>query len=97
MTVATFRESLGQSAPPADLPPVLLALWWAGRGDWDRAHDVVQGHEGEADCDVIHAHLHRQEGDSGNARYWYRRAGRPVPVMSVSEEWTALAAEMLRR
>ena len=97
MTVATFRESLGQSTPPADLPPVLLALWWAGRGDWDRAHDVVQGHEGEADCDVIHAHLHRQEGDSGNARYWYRRAGRPLPVMSVSEEWEALVEEMLRR
>lgn len=97
MTVATFRESLGQSAPPADLPPVLLALWWAGRGDWDRAHDVVQGHEGEADCDVIHAHLHRQEGDMMNARYWYRRAGRAVPVMSVADEWTALAAEMLRR
>jgi hypothetical protein len=97
MTVETFRESLGQSAPPADLPPVLLALWWAGRGDWDRAHDVVQGHEGEADCDVIHAHLHRQEGDMMNARYWYRRAGRDVPVMSVADEWTALAAEMLRR
>jgi hypothetical protein len=97
MTVETFRESLRAATPPTTLSPPLLALWWAGRGDWDRAHDVVQGHEGEADCDVIHAHLHRQEGDDGNARYWYRRAGRDVPKVSVAEEWTALTAEMLRR
>jgi hypothetical protein len=94
--IERFRESLGESDPPAGLAPALAALWWAGKGDWGAAHDIVQGHEGEADCDIIHAHLHRQEGDLGNARYWYRRAGRPVPSASLGEEWTALAEEFLR-
>jgi hypothetical protein len=25
----------------------------------------------------VHAVLHKIEGDAANARYWYRRAGRP--------------------
>lgn len=91
-----FRDSLAQPAPPPGLAPSLMALWWAGRGDWTAAHDVVQGHEGDADCDLIHAYLHRQEGDIGNARYWYRRAGRDLPGFSLEQEWTALAQEFLR-
>lgn len=92
-----FRASLKDAAPAAELSPALAALWWAGKGDWDAAHDIVQGHEGEADCDLIHAHLHRQEGDLGNARYWYRRAGRPVAGTSLAEEWQTLAEELLPR
>jgi len=26
------------------------------RGDWNRAHECVQQHEGEPDCDWVHAH-----------------------------------------
>lgn len=57
----------------------------------------MQGHEGVADCDVVHAHLHRQEGDMSNAGGWYRRAGRPVSALPLDEEWKALATEMLAR
>ena len=42
---------------------------------WDAAHAVAQAHEGDAMADWLHAVLHRIEGDEGNARYWYRRAG----------------------
>lgn len=94
MTPEAFHASLGDAAPPPGLSPALRALWWAGRGDWPAAHDIVQAHEGEADCDLIHAHLHRQEGDAMNARYWYRRAGRPVPAVPLAEEWAALVAAM---
>jgi hypothetical protein len=96
-TVDTFRASFSAAAPPTGISPALAALWWAGKGKWEAAHDIVQGHEGEADCDLIHAHLHRQEGDLGNARYWYRRAGRPVPSLSLAEEWAVLAEEFLPR
>jgi hypothetical protein len=93
----TFRQSLGSAAPPANLGPALEALWWVRRGDWEKAHQCVQGHEGVDDCDRVHAHLHRQEGDMSNAGWWYRKVGRPVPKSTLEEEWDALAAELLKR
>jgi hypothetical protein len=57
----------------------------------------VQQHEGEPDCDWVHAHLHRQEGDMSNAGGWYRRAGKPVSDLSLEDEWSVLAGEMLAR
>ena len=96
-TIDAFKDSVSQDTPPANVGPALEALWWVRHGDWDRAHRCVQGHEGQADCDVVHAHLHRQEGDMNNAGGWYRRAGRPVSTLSLDEEWTALASEMLAR
>jgi hypothetical protein len=90
-----FRATLAMDAPQAGAPPALRALWWAGRGAWEAAHEEVQAHEGEQPCDMVHAWLHRQEGDLGNARYWYRRAGRQMPAVSLEDEWAALATELL--
>ncbi len=95
MTIDEFRSSLSSSLPPAGVDPALQALWWAHRGDWHRAHEGVQQHEGIPACDLVHAHLHRQEGDLGNAAYWYRRAGSPVPTTSLSDEWTLIATGLL--
>ena len=47
-------------------------------GDWDGAHELVQGREDRAACH-FHALLHRMEGDTANAGYWYRRANQPFP------------------
>jgi hypothetical protein len=80
---------------PADLGPALEALWWLGQGNWDQAHKCVQAHEGQADCDWVHAHLHRQEGDLGNASYWYRHAGKTMPDVTLEEEWRQIATAML--
>lgn len=96
-TIDAFRSSVSTAMPPPHLGPALQALWWALRGNWGRAHECVQQHEGEPDCDLVHAHLHRQEGDMNNASGWYRRAGRPVSTLSLEEEWTLLATEMLSR
>jgi len=41
---------------------------------FDESHEIVQNvhsHEGS----FWHAILHRQEPDSGNAAYWFRRVG----------------------
>ena len=96
-TIEAFRSSVSAAAPPADVGPALEALWWLKRGDWGRAHQCVQGHEGEADCDWVHAHLHRQEGDMSNAQYWYRRADKPVSGVSLQDEWSEIVASMLTR
>jgi hypothetical protein len=97
MRFDAFKTSLAAEAPPDGLTPPLTALWWAGRGDWSRAHEVVQTHEGERDCDLVHAHLHRQEGDMANARYWYRNSGSPLPDVSLDAEWEALVAQFCRQ
>ncbi len=44
-------------------------------GDWKAAHEIVQQDEADATSCWIHAVLHKIEGDAGNSRYWYRRAG----------------------
>lgn len=96
-TIDAFRSSLSAAAPPAGTAPALEALWWARRGDWNKAHQCVQAHEGERDCDRVHAHLHRQEGDMGNAGWWYRRVGTTMPSQSLEDEWETLAGELLSR
>ena len=56
----------------------LAALWWAKKGDWDKAHRLVMD-EQSAEAAWVHAYLHRVEGDLGNAGYWYRQAHKPSP------------------
>ena len=74
-----FKRSLAEAAPPAHLSVPLASLWWMMKGDWKRAHDLVDKAEGSIEA-WVHAHLHRVEGDHANAGYWYAQAGRkPVP------------------
>ena len=94
-TLAGFRATTAAAEPPTGVGPALEALWRAARGEWDAAHRCVQGHEGAADCDWVHAHLHRQEGDLDNARYWYRRAGKPFTGASLADEWDEIATALL--
>jgi hypothetical protein len=56
---------------------LLQAVELALRDEWEAAHRVVQQHDGNATASWIHAVLHQIEGDLGNSRYWYRRAGKP--------------------
>ena len=95
VTIDAFDESLSEGAPPETLDLALQALWWAGKGDWDRAHHCVQQAEGTPRCDHVHAFLHRQEGDLGNAQYWYRRARQSVPTEPLMVEWKAIAMRLI--
>jgi hypothetical protein len=54
----------------------LKAIELALTGEWDAAHGIVQQYESDNTAAWIHAVLHKIEGDSGNSRYWYRRAGK---------------------
>jgi hypothetical protein len=75
MTLEQFKASLTQETPPPLSPP-LLGLWYDARGDWHTAHQTVQN-DASLESAWVHAYLHRKEGDLSNARYWYRRAGKP--------------------
>ena len=89
MDLASFEQSLSNSAPPGGLPPLLVALWHERKGDWNRAHEIAQDINGR-DAAWVHAYLHRREGDLPNAAYWYRHAGRPVDTGSMDDEWRAI-------
>ena len=94
--LAAFRASVEAAAPPAGLGPPLRALWWMAKGDWVKAHAEVDDEEGESAA-WVHAHLHRVEGDLGNAGYWYRRAGRPVSRAGLDDEWTEIATALTEK
>lgn len=69
----------------------LEALAADERGDWEKAHALVQDEPG-ADAARIHAYLHRKEGDEWNAGYWYRRAGLTPFQGPLEAEWQELWA-----
>ena len=89
-----FRASLSDPAPAGGLEPPLAGLWWAAKGQWDQAHQIVQD-ESSADAAWVHAYLHRVEGDLGNAGYWYRQAGQPVAKDSLEAEWERIVSALL--
>jgi hypothetical protein len=49
------------------------------------------------DCAQVHAYLHRLEHDDENARYWYRRAGTPMPTGTPKAEWAAIARDLMAK
>jgi hypothetical protein len=96
MTVAEFKASITEQAPPADLPAPLAALWWDAKGDWAQAHAQVDALE-SVDGMAVHAYLHRKQGSASNADYWYQRAGRNFQRPTLDAEWTALVAGLLAK
>ncbi len=95
MTLAAFMASLDDAEPAPEESAPLKGLWWAAKGDWDRAHKIVQD-DASREAAWVHAYLHRVEGDLGNAGYWYRQAGQPVAKDSLQAEWQRIAAALLR-
>lgn len=94
MTVEELRESLSWAEPPGGLTAPVAALWWDAKGDWGRAHGMVDELE-TSEGMAVHAYLHRKEGEAWNAEYWYRRAGRRFHRLALDEEWAALAEGLL--
>ena len=94
MQLDDFVDSLSRDKPDSQLPSLLQALWHEAHGDWGRAHELTQKLN-SADAAWVHAYLHRREGDFSNARYWYRRAGRDEPNVSLEQEWRGIAAALI--
>jgi hypothetical protein len=95
VTPAAFTLSLSNAEPADALSAPLAALWWAKKGNWDKAHRLVQDESG-AEAAWVHAYLHRVEGDLGNARYWYAQARKPAASSDLDVEWAAIVEALLR-
>lgn len=65
-----------------------MAGLWAYFSCFEEAHELISKSETQ-ECELWHAILHRQEPDSGNAAYWFHKAG-PHPV------FPALAREAIQ-
>lgn len=94
MTFEQFQQSLSLSLPPSEISDHLKALWYDGKGDWQQSHDIIQDIN-DANAAWIHAYLHRKEGDIWNADYWYSKAGKKRPTVSLQQEWQMISNELI--
>jgi hypothetical protein len=95
MTFEDFLSSLKEAEdPPRGLSLPLQALWYERKGNWEKAHQLVQ-ESSSPEGAWVHAYLHRREGDQGNATYWYLRAGKPRSLRSLDQEWEEIARALL--
>lgn len=94
MNLFSFKESLSGNEPPQNASVYLKALWYDAKDEWDNAHKFIQDIDDDK-ASWIHAYLHRKEGDIGNADYWYRRAGKKRPSVSLKEEWEEIVTSLV--
>lgn len=96
ITIEEFLEMKDKGSLEEDIPPLLQSLLLDASGDWDSAHRIAQN-DPSKDGSWVHAYLHRVEGDNGNADYWYKRAGKKAPDLSLTEEWEYIAMALLKK
>lgn len=89
MKLDEFKKTLQEANPPKGVSPYLAALWFYKKGNWNKAHQIVQDLPDQT-ASWIHAFLHREEGDLWNADYWYRRANQQRPNSPIEDEWNAI-------
>jgi hypothetical protein len=94
-TLMEFKASLNLDQPVSELSVPLKSLWFDAKGDWHNAHEQVDQLKDQQSA-WVHAYLHRKEGDSWNADYWYSKAGHIRPELSLEEEWEQLVLYFLQ-
>jgi hypothetical protein len=92
--IAEFKASFADHRPDVGLSVQLKSLWYDGKGDWHRAHAEVDQLNDQLSA-WVHAYLHRKEGDLWNADYWYRKANKTRPAITLDEEWEQLVLHFL--
>ena len=74
-TTKTVRQT---PIPKSGHTSIEKAVRHLAAGEWKAAHELVQKDATSLGC-WAHGIVHLIEGDLENAKYWYRRAHRPVP------------------
>ena len=92
MTAEALRQSVERDdAPPSGIGDPLVALWHAGKGELERAYDVIAGNTSR-EAAWVRAHLHRRKGEEEEAADWYRKAGKDPSGDGIDDEWLHIAA-----
>jgi hypothetical protein len=93
-TLTEFKESLNLEQPDSGISVQLKSLWYDGKGDWHNAHALIDQLTDQQSA-WVHAYLHRKEGDTWNADYWYNKARKTRPAVSLETEWEQLVVALL--
>lgn len=94
MDYLQFNHTLDMAKPPENFHDVLKAMWWERKNSWETAHDIVKNLTGD-DAAWAHAYLHRKEEDDDNALFWYKKARKEYPQISVNDEFREITKEFL--
>lgn len=95
MVFEDFAAGIESGTMVESLSVYLKALWLDARGNWEAAHSLIDDMEHDAKACWVHAYLHRKEGDTSNANYWYRKAGKITPSLSLKQEWENIVKTLL--
>ncbi len=94
MTIIQWQDSLKQQNPPKELNNIQKSLWYISKGNWDKAHSIVQFIFSK-NAAWVHAFIHRVEGDNANANFWYRNAGKEFPNTDQKQEYNQLVETLV--
>ncbi len=94
MNATIFRQTTSDDFPPPFISVHLQALWYDAKGNWQKAHEIIE-HLEDKNAAWVHAYLHRKEGDNPNAAYWYRKANKAMPVTDLAAEWDHIVLTFL--
>lgn len=93
MEYSHFNYSLDMGHAPDEFSPELKAMWYERKGDWEKAHSIVQDLNSKYAA-WVHGYLHRKEGDRQNAAFWYNQAGKIMTDMDFTEESRNIIKEL---
>jgi hypothetical protein len=92
---ALAASALQDDKPVGGLSDEAQSLWFAKKGEWEKAHNIAQDIHTPMGS-WIHGLLHLIEGDQGNANYWFHRANKPAKrPADIDALWTEIAKEVL--
>lgn len=94
MTYDDFILTIENNELPHNHPLYIQALWYDATNDWHKAHSLIDSADDKNSC-WVHAYLHRKEGDISNADYWYRRAQKSRPHVTLLQEWKDITLKLL--
>ena len=94
MAYDEFILTIENDELPSHLPLYMQALWYDAKGDWHKAHSLIDSLNDKNSC-LVHAYLHRKEGDLNNANYWYTKTHARLPQVSLAQEWKTITMDLL--
>ena len=96
MTPSEFKSSVANGQPPAGLAGPLEALWWAAKGDWEKAHTIVMNDEG-ADAGLGACLPPPRGGRSAERRLLVPAGKRETATGPLEAEWAAMSPRLLAK